>query len=140
MNTAKWITAAGVYALAICMMILSILSCMHKGFLLNNAWLFASKKERETMDKRPYYLQSAIVFLILSGVFTVMGVAVIVGNRRLHLLEIPFLLAAVIYAVVSSVWIAKKQKERKQAGAGRPGPAPGGKPGVTGTGGRRRKP
>ena len=29
-----------------------------KGFLFNNAYIYASKQERETMDKTPHYKQS----------------------------------------------------------------------------------
>ena len=32
-----------------------------RGFLLNNAWLYASAEERNKMNKKPYYRQSGIV-------------------------------------------------------------------------------
>ena len=46
--------AAGVlFLLAISAIVLSIRSFCEKGFLLNNSYLYASKQEREAMDKKP---------------------------------------------------------------------------------------
>ncbi len=55
--------------LAIACLVISVMSFAEKGFLFNNAYIWASKKERETMDKRPHYRQSAIVFALLAAVF-----------------------------------------------------------------------
>ena len=52
----------------ICLTI-SILQLSCKGPLLNNAYLFVSKKERENMNKKPHYRQTGIVFLFLSAIF-----------------------------------------------------------------------
>ncbi|MDE7211643.1 MAG: DUF3784 domain-containing protein, partial [Lachnospiraceae bacterium] len=53
--TAIILLAMGIGALAI-----SVRSFQEKGFLLNNAYLYASKKERENMEKKPHYRQTAI--------------------------------------------------------------------------------
>lgn len=53
--------------------VMSILSFMQKGFLLNNAYIYASKEERKKLDKKPHYRQSAIVFLLLGIVFLLLG-------------------------------------------------------------------
>ena len=42
----------------------SIRSFMEKGFLINNAFIYASKQERDAMDKRPHYRQSGVIFLL----------------------------------------------------------------------------
>lgn len=34
--------------------VMSILSFMQKGFLLNNAYIYASKEERKKLDKKPH--------------------------------------------------------------------------------------
>lgn len=47
---------------AIASLVFSYLQFNEKGFLLNNAYIYASKQEREAMDKKPYYKQSGIVF------------------------------------------------------------------------------
>ena len=49
------------FAISLLMFILSIRSFRGKGFLLNNAYIYADKRERESMDKKPYYHQTAIV-------------------------------------------------------------------------------
>ena len=50
---------------------ISIRSFKEKGFLFNNAYIYASKKQRETMNKKPYYRQSAIAFLIVGIIFLI---------------------------------------------------------------------
>ena len=70
MTTAEWITASLVFIIAAILAVVSIRSFQNKGFLFNNAYIYASKEERGKMDKKPYYRQSAIVFCILSAVFT----------------------------------------------------------------------
>lgn len=42
--------------------VLSYRQFNEKGFLFNNAYIFASKQERETMNKKPHYKQSGICF------------------------------------------------------------------------------
>lgn len=111
MNTTEWIVAIIAFLIAAGMAIISVRSFKNQGFLFNNAYIYASKKERETMDKKPYYRQSAIVFLILCFAFIVIGVSVVLRNSRIILLEIPLILGAIIYAVVSSVQISKKEKK-----------------------------
>lgn len=111
MNTTEWIVAIITFLIAAGMAIISVRSFKNQGFLFNNAYIYASKKERETMDKKPYYRQSAIVFLILCFAFIVIGVSVVLRNSRITLLEIPLILGAIIYAVVSSVQICKKEKK-----------------------------
>ena len=55
----------------------SIRHFLERGYLFNNAYIFAPKTERESMDKKPYYRQSAVVFLLMSAVFIVLGLAAI---------------------------------------------------------------
>ena len=107
MNPTEWICAVFVFLIAAILAVLSIRSFGNRGFLLNNAYIYASKEDRETMDKKPYYRQTAIVFLILSIVFVIIGLSIVLQNARIKLLEIPLLLGIVIYAIVSSVRIGK---------------------------------
>ncbi len=110
MTLSEWIVAATIFSLAIVTLIISVRSFNNKGFLFNNTYIYASKQERETIDKKPYYRQTAIVFLILCLVFIVIGVSVVLNNSRIILLEIPLFLAVIIYSIVSSVQISKKDK------------------------------
>ena len=111
MTTTEWIVAIIAFLIAIGMTIISIRHFHNQGFLFNNSYIYASKKERETMDKKPYYRQSAIVFLILCFVFIVIGISVVLRDSRIHLLEIPLILFAVIFAIASSIQIGKKERK-----------------------------
>ena len=88
----------------------SIRHFLERGYLLNNAYIFAPKTERDSMDKKPYYRQSAVVFLLMSAVFMVLGLAVLFEDTKLELIEIPLIAGDVIYAVISEVKIEKKSK------------------------------
>ena len=111
MTTGELITLIIVLFLTGVLLLLSIRSFLQRGLLLNNAYLYASKEERETMNKKPYYKQSAIVFCILSVVFLVIGLSIVVHEDKILLLEIPLTLGAITYAIVSTVQI-NKQKEK----------------------------
>ena len=65
------------------------------------------------MDKKPYYRQIAIVFCILIGVFVIIGLAILLRDGRLFLLEIPLIIAALVYAIVSTVRIGKNGKNER---------------------------
>ena len=109
MTSAEWIITVSVFIIAAASAVISIRSFLNRGFLFNNAYIYASKEEREKMDKRPHYRQSAIIFLFLSIVFIVIGISVILHDSRINLLEIPLVAGALVYTVVSSVRINKKQ-------------------------------
>ena len=111
MTTGDIITAIILFAMAGLLIVLSILHFLEKGPLLNNAALYATKEQRKTMNKKPYYRQSAIVFLILSAVFIVIGLSVVLQNGKLVLAEIPLLVGVIVYAVISAVRIGKEEKK-----------------------------
>jgi len=110
MTTAEWITALLVFIIAAILAVVSIRSFQNKGFLFNNAYIYASKEERGKMDKKPYYRQSAIVFCILCAVFLVIGLSLLLHKDKLFLLEIPLIVGVIIYAIVSTVQINKQTK------------------------------
>ena len=105
------ITLIIVLFIAVILLIFSIMSFLERGLLLNNAFLYASKEEREKMDKKPYYKQSAIVFCILSVVFIVIAFQILLKNDILFLLEIPLIMSVIIYSIVSTVQINKRSKK-----------------------------
>ena len=110
METDMIIAIIVLFALAGVLLVLSIRHFMERGFLLNNAYIYATKEQRKTMDKKPHYRQSAVCLLLLSAAFAVQGVALILESFKLALLWIPLFFAAVVYGIVSSVWIARKKK------------------------------
>ncbi len=111
MNTGEIIVAIIVFILSGILLFLGIRQFMEKGFLLNNAWLYATKEQRKTMNKKPYYRQSAIVFCILSAVFIVVGLSLVLQNDRFLLFEIPLISGVIIYVIVSSIQINTQGRE-----------------------------
>ena len=81
-----------------------------KGFLFNNAYIYASKKERETMDKKPHYRQSGSVFTMIGIVFLINAVEMFIKTGWLFYLVIVVAIIAVVYAIVSSVVIERNKK------------------------------
>ena len=108
MITGELVAAIIDFVLSVILMVLGIRHFREKGFLLNNAWLYASKEQRAEINKKPYYRQSAIVFCILSAVFIVVGMSLVLQNDRIMLFEIPLISGTIIYAIVSSVRINKQ--------------------------------
>lgn len=85
--------------------VISYKSFQEKGYLFNNAYIWASKEERKAMDKKPYYRQSGIVFLLLGIIFLLLGIEDISDIRWMSKIEVTLTVITVIYAVVSSVKI-----------------------------------
>lgn len=90
--------------------VISFRSFMRKGFLLNNAYIYAPKKEREAMDKKPHYHQSGIVFLCLGLVFLLNGFNLIFKTDWILYLVVTIAALALVYAIVSSILIEKNKK------------------------------
>ncbi len=111
MSAGKWVVMIALFAIAGVLAVLGVRHRMEKGFLLNNAYLYASQKERETMDRGPYYRQSATVLFLLSAVFAVDGLSLALGNDRFALPVIPLIAAAIVYAAVSSARIRRQAKK-----------------------------
>ena len=104
------ITASILFLIAILAFALSVRSFCGKGFLLNNAYLYAPKQEREMMDKKPYYRQSAVVFLLIGCIFALNGFSILLRIDLISHIAITVVFGAIIYAIVSSVLIEKRKK------------------------------
>lgn len=89
--------------------IINFFQFKEKGFLFNNAYLYASKKERETMNKRPYYRQSAIVFLLLGIAFLLLATAILFAVKWLCIVIVLLTVCMIIYAIQSSIHIEKNK-------------------------------
>ena len=81
-----------------------------KGFLLNNAYLYATKEERQNMNKKPYYRQSGIIFTLIGAIFAVNAVEMIRRTGWLFYLVMTIAAITLIYAIVSSVRIERNRK------------------------------
>ncbi|MBR5948371.1 MAG: DUF3784 domain-containing protein [Clostridia bacterium] len=104
MHASNAIGAILAFTLAAVCLYLSIRHFMQRGYLLNNAYVFASKAERERMDKKPHYRQSAILFSLLSVAFLAAGLsAVLQSNKPFLYAVLPICAIAIVYAVASSI-------------------------------------
>ena len=104
------ITAAFSAALAIVCFVLSWRQFCEKGMLLNNAYLYASKQQREQMDKTPHYRQTAIVLALVGAIFTLNAADALLQTRWILFAVLGLCLVTVIYAIVSAVRIEKQKK------------------------------
>jgi len=108
MSIAEKVVAVIVFILAAGTFAVAVLQFLERGPLLNNAYLYASREQREQMDKKPYYRQSAIVFCMVGLIYLLIGLSLVLQNSRILFLEIPLLAGALVYAVVSTVKIGRK--------------------------------
>lgn len=98
--------------LAVIWAALGVRSLMEKGLLLNNAYLYASQKERETMDKKPHYHQSGMVFLFIAGIFLLLAANSAWHQNWMLWAEGVLVVGTIAYAIGSSIHIARNtQKE-----------------------------
>lgn len=109
MNTGTLVTAIAVFLLAGGLFFLGVRQLLERGYLFNNAWIYATQKERESMNKKPYYRQSGIVFCLLGLLFTVIGFYAILRDSRLLWLEAALAVGAIAYAIVSSIRISREK-------------------------------
>ena len=94
-----------------------VISAMHfkeKGKLFNNAYLYASQEERERMNKKPYYRQSAIVFLGLGIIFFFNAIQALIEKDWPFQMVIGLSICTLVYAVISSYLIEKKRKKAEK--------------------------
>ena len=105
------IIASILFAVSVFLFFMSVRSFMEKGFLFNNAYIYASKQEREKMNKKPYYRQSAIVFLLFGIVFLLLALAVLLEAYWLFFMGVAVVIITLIYAIVSSITIEKNNKQ-----------------------------
>ncbi len=89
--------------------VLSFLQFNEKGVLLNNAYIYASKKERSEMDKKPYYRQSATVFAFLGVIFFLETLDTLLKTSWLFYCILAVATVTIVYAVASTVIIEKRK-------------------------------
>jgi len=93
--------------------LLGIMQLLQKGPLLNNAWLYANEEQRRTMDKKPYYIQSGIVFVMIGIQFMLLGCFTLTKMYVFLILEFTVVGIMIITAIVSAVMIEKKKGKNK---------------------------
>ena len=83
---------------------ISWLSFHERGFLFHTVYIFASKKEREKMNKVPYYRVSAKVFLIAGGGLVLLAAEFLLMTDWLMLAALVVLFFDCMYAY----WLTHK--------------------------------
>ncbi|HCT90649.1 MAG TPA: hypothetical protein DF613_04585 [Lachnospiraceae bacterium] len=107
---AEIIAAIICFVFSIGSFIISIRSFMEKGYLFNNAYLYATKQERIQMNKRPYYRQSAVVFLLMGILFLLTAVLALFYTKWIFYIVMAIAAIMIVYAVGSSIIIEKRNK------------------------------
>ena len=99
----------GLIVMAVVSLIFSVLGFMGKDMILDDAYIKASKEEREKMDKKAYRLQGAMVFLFL---FLITLCSILRAVLHIPLFTYAAYVLGVIvivYAIISHYKIKKKQ-------------------------------
>ena len=89
----------------------SACSFREKGFLFNNAYIYASKQEREGMNKKPYYRQSAVAFLMVGAALVLIGLSALMNTGWISFIGMAVAAAAVVYAIASDIAIGKQSNK-----------------------------
>ena len=113
MHMKNIITGAVLAGIAVIALIISIRHYREKGFLFNNAYLYASKAEREKMNKKPYYRQSARVFLGISVLFLLTAVNAWTEWDGILWASAAVVAVILVYAVASTVKIEQEAKKKQ---------------------------
>lgn len=99
-------------AAAVGSLVISYFQFKEKGYLFNNAYLWASKTQRKQMDenkesKKPHYRQSGFVFLLIGLSFLALAVYSVTDQAWSYIAFWSAMGAALVYAVVSSIRIER---------------------------------
>lgn len=82
----------------------SVLSFMEKGIPLNNYYLSASEYEKQRLDMKHIYRQTAIVFALVGAMFLILAFLILFNRIELITpIVLPLCIITLVYAIVSSL-------------------------------------
>ncbi len=110
MSTVRLVSSIVLFCLSAGALVISVLQFCEKGFLWNNAYIYATEEERKKLDRRPYYRQSAVVFLFIAAIFCADGFACLLSSTALLYVSYPLIIGAIVYAIISYNKINKSRK------------------------------
>lgn len=110
MNTVILVLAVILFTIAAAAFVISIFQFAGKGFLLNNAYIYATKSEREQMNKRPYYVQSGVIIALVGIVFVLLGIEVVLQISWMSYLVVIAVALLAVFTLVSSIVINNRKK------------------------------
>lgn len=84
-------------------LMITVVSFLKRGFVFHNAYIWASRAERETMDKRPFYRQSGIAFGLVTIALGFMALGCIMGTLWPLIITAAACVAVLVYAIMISV-------------------------------------
>ena len=96
--------------ISIALFSISLMHLYEKGYLMNNAYIYASKEERETLNKRPYYRQSGIVFFLFGLIALLNAFNVELKSFKLFIFIILLVVFTIVYAIISTKKIEKNNR------------------------------
>lgn len=88
--------------------VVSYRSFKEKGYCINNVYIYASKKEREIMNKSPIYKQREVVFLAIGINFLSVALSYYTKSPIFDFIVGIMIVFLIIYAIISSIYINKK--------------------------------
>ncbi|MDO4712144.1 MAG: DUF3784 domain-containing protein [Peptostreptococcaceae bacterium] len=91
--------------------ILSLLQFMEKGIVLNKKYFYATEEERKVIDKKVYYRQAAIEWLLFGSYFILTGSSFQFQIGWLRILAWIALGVVIVYSVRSTYQIRNKAKK-----------------------------
>ena len=100
------------FLISIGLFVISFFQFKERGFLLNNAYLFASEQERKTMDKKPHYQQSGITFGMLGVIFLLIALEMLLRTGWLYYIVWTVAFIVIVYAIASSIMGVTKSHKR----------------------------
>ena len=109
----KYIGAILLWIISIICFVISYRQFTQKGFLLNNAYIYASQKDKENINKKPYYKQSGFVFMLIGMIFVIDGIEIILKTDYLFLFVTLIIVIMIIYVIISSIKIEKNNRSEK---------------------------
>ena len=110
MNTAETVLLILMLLFSIISFVISYFQFKERGFLFNNSYIYASETERRRMNKTHYYRQSAITFCAVGLMFIMIALEIFTDWKWLFPATIIFAILLILFAIISSVIIARKQK------------------------------
>ena len=94
--------------LTVTSLIFAILAFSGKDIILDDTYIKASKEERNTMNKKAYRIQGAIVFLFIAVISACNALRAITHIPLFTYLAAAFAIIGIVYGIVSHYKIKKK--------------------------------
>ena len=117
MHTVQIVICMIFLALAIGAFVISYFQFKEKEYLFNNAYFWASQKERKRMDenkesKRPHYRQSGFAFMFIGFIFLTYAGNIATDWIWMSTASWAFVVIAVVCAIVSSVQNERLERQK----------------------------